>query len=96
MSLGPIDAAGEETSISKDVKVTLKYLFLQGSQRRRITLLVKWTHNAKLTLEVNSKQLCDSQGSTGVRTTIKGQTQVSDGKAALPNGYMRILPEELD
>lgn len=94
--MGPIDAAEEEASVSKDIKVTLKYLFLQGSQRRRVTLLVKWTQNAKLTLEVNPKQLCDSKGTTGVRTTISGQTQVPDGKAALPKGYIRILPEELD
>lgn len=96
MTLGPVDVAEEETSLSKDIKVTLKYLFLRGSQRRRVTLLVKWTQNAKLALEVNSKQLCDSKGTTGVRTTISGQTQVSDGKAVLPSGYMRILPEDLD
>lgn len=96
MTLGPIDATDEEASLSKVIKVTLKYLFLQGSKRRRITLLVKWTLNATVTLEINPKQLCDSQGTSGARTTISGQTQRSDGKAALPPGYIRILPEELD
>lgn len=96
LTIGPIDAAAEEASMSKDIKVTLKYLFLQGSKRQRITLRVKWTQNALMTLEINSKQVCDTQGTMGVRTTINGQTQVSDGKAALPPGYIRILPEDLD
>ncbi len=96
MTLGPVDAAEEEAALSKDIKVTLKYLFLQGSQRRRITLLVKWTQNATLALEVNPKLVCDTQGTAGVRTTVRGQTQVSDGKAVVPTGYIRILPEELD
>ena len=96
LTIGPIDAAAEEASLAKDIKVTLKYLFLQGSKRQRITLRVKWTQNALMTLEINSKKVCDTQGTMGVRTTINGQTQVSDGKAALPPGYIRILPEELD
>lgn len=96
LTMGPIDANGEEASVSKEIKVTLKYLFLQGSKRQRITLLVKWTQNARVALEVNPKQLCDSQGTTGVRTTVSGQTQTStDGKAVLPPGYIRILPEEI-
>jgi hypothetical protein len=96
IDMGPIDAAGEEAAISQEIKVTLKYLFIQGSKRQRVTLLVKWTHNATVSLEVNPKQLCDTKGTSGVRTTISGQTQVSDGKAALPPGYIRILPEDLD
>ena len=96
MTLGPIDAADEESSQSEVIKVTLKYLFLQGGQQRRLTLQVKWTLNAKAIFEVNSKLLCDSRGSTGARTTLSGQTQRSDGKAALPLGYIRIMAEELD
>ena len=96
LTLGPIDAGQEEASLSEEIEVTLKYLFVQGSQRRRINLLVKWTLNAEVTLEINPRQLCDTRGTTGVRTTIAGQTQRPDGKAALPSGYIRILPEELD
>ena len=96
VTLGPVDAADEEESLSELIQVTLKYLFLQGSQQMRLTLLTKRTQNAKVALEINPKQLCDSQGLIGIRTTISGQTQTLEPNESLDPGYIQILPEQLN
>lgn len=96
LTLGPVDSAGKETTVSEVVKVTLKYRFVHGSQRRRVTLFAKWAENAELDLEINPKQICASKGAEGIRTTVKGQTKIMDGKELVEKGYIRILPEHLD
>jgi hypothetical protein len=96
LTLGPVDSAGKETTVSEVIKVTLKYRFVHGSQRRRLTLFARWASNAELDLEINPKQICASKGAEGIRTTVKGQTKVLDNKAPVKKGYIRILPEHLD
>lgn len=94
--MGPLDSAGKETTVSEVIKVTLKFRFVHGSQRRRVTLIAKWAENAELELEINPKQICASKGAEGIRTTVKGQTKILDRKELVENGYIRILPEHLD
>ncbi len=96
LTMGPVDSAGKETTVSEVIKVTLKYRFVHGSQRRRVTLFAKWAENAELDLEINPKHICASKGAEGIRTTVKGQTKVIDGKESVEKGYIRILPEQLD
>lgn len=96
LTLGPVDSAGKEAIASEVIKVTLKYRFVRGSQRRRLTLLARWAENAEVDLEINPKQICASKGTEGIRTTVKGQTKVLDGKEAVKKGYIRIFPEHLD